>query len=300
MTHDKQKKLLQQIKKQLIDSEEFDYYYNSKDGINCENETFMWVSAQKGMIGHWECHYEFVFDDSDNLNLEVHFKETENKEFDSLTLPCDFTFAKWKDDRGTRKIVYKESPFSNKRNITAEYAYKVLKEFDAKLGKKIVKIIKKNDILKPKEFSKKKFGAAQSVKKEEYEVTQEAYKTTYVSIHKKIQNALKAYKKDEYATVETEKPLGGIRVDVVGIKSTAGKEVYDLYEVKPYDSATDCIREALGQILLYKHTFETNDYKVGKLYVVGPAKMKVWDEDYLKFVNERLNGIKINYLRVSG
>ena len=66
---------------------------------------------------------------------------------------------------------------------------------------------------------------------------------------------LKKIKK--YDEVGIERTLGDIRVDVLGInkngKTDPREYTYDIYEVKPYESPTECIREALGQLLYYKY-----------------------------------------------
>ena len=72
------------------------------------------------------------------------------------------------------------------------------------------------------------------------------------------------------------------------------KYTYDIYEVKPYESPTECIREALGQLLYYKYMFEKNGYKVEKLIVVG--KNKLDDEEYLNKIKELNENLEIDYI----
>ena len=111
---------------------------------------------------------------------------------------------------------------------------------------------------------------------------------------------LKKIKK--YDEVGVERTLCNIRVDVLGINKN-GKTAprpkeytYDIYEVKPYDSPTECIREALGQLLYYKYMFEKNRYTVGKLIVVGKNALTEVDQQYLDEINN--SGIKIEYLQI--
>ena len=106
--------------------------------------------------------------------------------------------------------------------------------------------------------------------------------------------------KKDYDNCRTEIKLddNSIRVDVLGIKKngkTDEKEyTYDIYEVKPYDSPTDCIREALGQLIYYKYQFEKSELTVGKLFVVGQNKLEFFDRQYLEKIQKSLP--KIDYI----
>lgn len=108
---------------------------------------------------------------------------------------------------------------------------------------------------------------------------------------------LKKIKK--YDEVGIERTLGDIRVDVLGInkngKTDPREYTYDIYEVKPYESPTECIREALGQLLYYKYMFEKNGYTVGKLIVVGKNKLEFYDKEYLKTIKKLNKNLKIDY-----
>ena len=67
---------------------------------------------------------------------------------------------------------------------------------------------------------------------------------------------------------------------------------YDIFEIKPYQSATSCIREALGQLLHYKYLLDEGGYQVGTLYIVGPVDLSDEEE---KFLNSIKKDIKIKY-----
>ena len=92
-------------------------------------------------------------------------------------------------------------------------------------------------------------------------------------------------KSREYANVYLEGYFNnlGYRIDLVGIKQN---KTYDIFEVKPYPSATECIREALGQILHYYHllVLEKGKNKIGKLVIVGPAELNDNDSNFLKTI----------------
>ena len=95
---------------------------------------------------------------------------------------------------------------------------------------------------------------------------------------------------DKYDEVGFERTLSDIRVDVVGInkngKTDEREYIYDIYEVKPYDSPTDCIREALGQLIYYKYKFEKNGYIVRRLIVVGQNELNPCDIEYLESIQD--------------
>lgn len=63
-------------------------------------------------------------------------------------------------------------------------------------------------------------------------------------------------------------------------------EVIVFYEVKSSPYASDCIREALGQILSY--TFNDLDNRQKKLVVVGQSPNKN-EVEFIKFIKKTLN-----------
>lgn len=67
-------------------------------------------------------------------------------------------------------------------------------------------------------------------------------------------------------------------VDIRAIK----KGVPHFFEVKTYDTAKACIREALGQILEYNHY--PKNRRAAVMYIVGPRKTTCEDEDYLLYL----------------
>lgn len=139
------------------------------------------------------------------------------------------------------------------------------------------------------------------VRTREYKNRYVCYPENYSSKHGDIQEALNKNlrKIKNYDEVGVERTLGDIRVDVLGIKynnqEDERKYTYDIYEVKPYESPTECIREALGQLLYYKYMFEKNGYTVGNLIVVGKNKLEFYDKEYLKTIKKLNKNLKIDY-----
>lgn len=74
------------------------------------------------------------------------------------------------------------------------------------------------------------------------------------------------------------------------------KDHIAFYEVKSAENATKCIKEALGQILLY--TFNDDSPLQKKLYVVGQYAVTLNDEKYIEFIRDNLN-FDFEYIAVS-
>jgi len=68
------------------------------------------------------------------------------------------------------------------------------------------------------------------------------------------------------------------------------------YEVKSASYASECIKEALGQILLYTHYDE--DLRTKKIYVVGQYPATEQDKTYIDFIKNNLN-IEFDYLDIN-
>ena len=251
------------------------------------------------MIGNLSCHYEFIFHNETELHLEVHFEErTDYTSFSKLTLNPDFEYQDWeidgeKVDNG--RIVAKQSISVEQRNLDeiAKEAIALLEKLDGTIGKDLAKIC---DELNPKADLS---GNGTIVNEKNYKQRYKNYKHSFYTKHGKIQKALNKQLENKYDEVGIERTLGDIRVDVLGInkngKTDPRKHTYDIYEVKPYDSPTECIREALGQLLYYKYMFEKNGYKVEKLIVVGKNKLEFYDEEYLKTIKKLNKNLKIDY-----
>lgn len=67
-----------------------------------------------------------------------------------------------------------------------------------------------------------------------------------------------------------------------------------LFEIKPYNSANQCVRAALGQLMHYSYKYTVNE-STPDLVIVGPAEPS-WEEiDFIKFVQNNMN-IPIKYI----
>lgn len=64
------------------------------------------------------------------------------------------------------------------------------------------------------------------------------------------------------------------------------------FEVKTYDTARACIREALGQILDYNHF--PNAHRASKMYIVGPVKATPEELLYIKYLRQNYH-LNIEY-----
>lgn len=107
--------------------------------------------------------------------------------------------------------------------------------------------------------------------------------------HNKIQEALRKQLSEKY---------GGENVileeNYVDIKLIQPKYL-GFYEVKSSSYASECIREALGQVLLY--SYHDQDEKKKKIYVVGQYPANEQDNGYIDYIKEKLN-LDFEYLNV--
>ena len=258
---------------------------------------YIWAGGPCGLIGNKTCHYEFIFQDDETLSLEVHFEEKKNcEEFNEVLSEDDnatLEFTNWGNNGQHRRIIGNDgnyciqiNEYTNVDNIVKK-AIKLLEELDNSIG---YSLAKKCDELKPKASLSKKSGKA--VDEITYKERFRQYDEHFYSNHGKIQKALvKKIKKDyDYCRTEIKLDDNSIRVDVLGIKKNGKTDereyTYDIYEVKPYDSPTDCIREALGQLIYYKYKFEKNGYIVRRLIVVGQNALNPCDNEYLKSIQD--------------
>ena len=85
--------------------------------------------------------------------------------------------------------------------------------------------------------------------------------------------------------------------DFVDIKLVEDDKV-TFYEVKPFSTARQCIREALGQILDYSWFVAFEDTKQIRLIIVGPNKPNSEEEEYISYVKSNL-GLDFDYIGFS-
>ena len=74
--------------------------------------------------------------------------------------------------------------------------------------------------------------------------------------------------------------------DWVDIQVRLDKQI-TLYEVKPYPTAFLCLREGLGQILLYAWKQGSQSGVTSKLVIAGPCKMTTDEENFLKYLRSQ-------------
>ncbi|QKX06761.1 hypothetical protein HN014_18180 [Aquimarina sp. TRL1] len=119
-------------------------------------------------------------------------------------------------------------------------------------------------------------------KERKYEVTTQARTYIVNSIHDKLQNQCSSYLKEKLGNsgvVKLEKDFIDIKVNL-----TNGK--IQLYEVKPYQNPSYCIREALGQLLYYaSRTTEQIDL----IAIVGPNILDTRAQSYFDYVKRNVN-----------
>lgn len=298
MATEKQKKeILTKLKKNLkkLDVKNISDKYENPEG------EYIWAGGPYGLIGNFTCHYEFIFynkkedskKDENTLYLEVHFEDEKSDEFENVLSENDkktLKFTTW----GIRKrIIGTNDNYCVKieeKTTTDEIvkkAIELLEELDNSIG---YSLAKKCDELKPKASLSQEDGTV--VEEIEYKKRFRQYDEHFYSNHGKIQKALvKKIKKDyDYCRTEIKLDDNSIRVDVLGInkngKTNEREYIYDIYEVKPYDSPTDCIREALGQLIYYKYKFEKNGYIVRRLIVVGQNELNPCDIEYLESIQD--------------
>ncbi|WEA00666.1 hypothetical protein [Mucilaginibacter sp. SJ] len=104
-------------------------------------------------------------------------------------------------------------------------------------------------------------------------------------VHNKIQNSFAQYLKMKFPDDEvcTERR----RIDIW----RRNKKDFFIYEVKPYNTAYVCIREALGQLTDY--AFRKKTALKRHLVVVGTSQPNQMEKEYLKFLKE--HGFNISY-----
>lgn len=107
--------------------------------------------------------------------------------------------------------------------------------------------------------------------------------------HNKIQERLKGLLIAEFG--EDNVLLEENYVDVKLIQPT----YLGFYEVKSASYASECIKEALGQVVLYLH--HDDDHRQKKLYVVGQFPPNEQDKEFITYVKSLLD-IEFDYLNV--
>jgi len=108
--------------------------------------------------------------------------------------------------------------------------------------------------------------------------------------HNMLQNDVYEYLCGRFggANVELEKE----NVDI----TLHSSNTITIYEVKPFVSAMQCIREALGQLLLYSYRYRVQALgKELQLAVIGPNKPSLQDRKFLQYVKDSMR-LPIKYM----
>lgn len=115
-----------------------------------------------------------------------------------------------------------------------------------------------------------------------------SYTATVHKTHNKIQSAFAKHLEAKYPNdiIQTEYKF----IDIVRQNN---KELF-YYEVKPYSTAYNCIRSAIGQLLDYYHSNPHSQKKI-HLYVVGFANITDSDSMFINFLKNSLN-LSFNYI----
>ena len=108
-------------------------------------------------------------------------------------------------------------------------------------------------------------------------------------IHNKIQQTLEKRLKNEYG--EKNVILEENYVDVKLIQP----DYITFYEIKSSSYASDCIKEALGQILLY--SLNDNDCRPKKLIIVGQYPANESEIKYIEYLKENIK-LNIDYINI--
>ncbi|MBQ1983959.1 MAG: hypothetical protein II232_04945, partial [Spirochaetaceae bacterium] len=252
--------------------------------------------TRDGTIGTKNCHYEFVFHDKNTLCLEVHFENANNcSNFEQIVRYYNnLQFREWGIRH--RRITSEEYQISINDAQIVQKAIKLLKRLHEAIGEELRQIIQTiTPINQPTLLLNDNNNVVRTI---HYKPRSREKATEVDSIHGNIQDRLKQELENsrKYANVYLEGYFEnlGYRIDLVGVKQN---NTHDIFEVKPYPSATECIREALGQILHYYHLLKKGKYKIGKLVIVGPAELNDNDSNFLKTIQQSLNGITLEYRR---
>ena len=93
--------------------------------------------------------------------------------------------------------------------------------------------------------------------------------------------------------VQIERPLGSVAW--VDAATRLGEHEECFYEVKISNTVLSCVRSAIGQLLEYAYLYSQED--VQQLVVVGEAKAKDFEKEYLKVLRDTY-GLPIYYRRI--
>lgn len=172
----------------------------------------------------------------------------------------------------------------------------VNREIDLNRAHTVHEIIDENDIeiifgsygqKEVRNPSKNSLGIDQKTERE-YTVTTKAKTYIVNSIHDKLQNEYANYLREKYTNIGEVK----LEKDFIDIKVTLSNGSVQLYEVKPYESPTYCIREALGQILYYS---SNSNEVINLIAIIGPNKLDKKAQVYFDYLKKNIK-LPIEYI----
>lgn len=287
-----QRKTLLRIKDALKNSDFEDVDWPKKNNI----ENFIWVGFQNQLIGRKICHYEFIFhpETPNFLTLEVHFEIKKHFElFQNLILSSNLTFDKWINK--TEKIIFKNKKIklTDKSIVTKSIA--LLSNLHKTIGNQLIEILQVHSVLLHKKYQKPILSNnSRKVAMNRFYGKRICSELGSVDLfHGRLQEKLikKLNDSGKYEIVNSENGFENYYYQIDVLAKTK-KNQYDIFEVKPYPTATACIRAALGQLLHYKYLLDEGGYQIGTLYIVGPVDLSDEEKKFLKFIKK---DIKIEY-----
>jgi hypothetical protein len=285
-----QRKVLLEIKAALKDTEFEDV--NWPDDKSEDIENFIWIGFQNQLIGRKICHYEFIFQPKqlDILSLEVHFEVKKYKDlFKDMILTNALTFADWNYENG--RIIFKEQYLNiNDPNIVTK-SLELLNRLHKLIGFQLIEILQVRPTLNSNKYQKPVLCTKpRKVVKSRFYGERTCEELGCIdSIHGKLQTKLikQLNNTGEYVSVFPENGFENYYYQIDVLAKTK-KNQYDIFEVKPYQSATSCIREALGQLLHYKYLLDEGGYKVRTIYIVGPSELVDEETRFLDSIQQSL------------
>ena len=111
---------------------------------------YIWVGGQNGLIGNFTCHYEFIFHNDTELNLEVHFENDNCTKFEKVLSENDkntLKFTTWGTNNQHKRIIGADDNYcvkiekKTKTDEIVENAIELLEKLDNIIGTRLAKCI---------------------------------------------------------------------------------------------------------------------------------------------------------------
>ena len=290
-------KILLEIKGRLKHEDLFVDVNWPKDISEKTNYGYIWVGTNDGLVGCWGCHYEFIFGNDGKLYTEVHIDETRCQNlFKNIDKGDLLDFVHWNYSKG--KIIIRNSGIDVNQTGYVDKAIEQLKFIHKQIGVQLSEIINANQDLffddtnykTPLEKPKLADGYGSIVTCKHYnEITSRfvgEMETEHGKLQRKLFKTLKA--NPAYSVIEPEKAFEGLMYHIDVLAQRKNTNCYDVFEVKTNKTAVGCVREALGQVLLYSHLLEKGGYKVGNVYIIGSEMIKDYEKSYFQMLQKMI------------